>query len=89
MIFEMKKFGSILNSRPAGREAVLRVQQLFNGNKDLELIFDFREVEILTPSFADEFFSGIKRIFEGKSFKIINYEGRAVLEEVLKGLMLV
>lgn len=55
MTVQMRKFGKLLNSRPAGREAALRVFQIANGFiEDKEIILDFSGVEVLTPSFADE-----------------------------------
>lgn len=51
----MVKFGTLLNSRPAGREAGLRIVQIVNGSTSQEsIVLDFSGVEILTPSFADE-----------------------------------
>ena len=91
MRFEMKKFGLILNSRPAGREAVLRVKQIANGISDDKIIFDFSGVNVLTPSFADEFFSGIKETYKDKGIGIIieGYAGNTVIEDVLKQVHLV
>lgn len=86
MRFEMRKFGQILNSRPAGREAVLRIKQMANGISNEELLFDFSGVDVLTPSFADEFFSGVKESFKDKgvAVKIEGYAGNTVIEDVLK-----
>jgi len=89
MKLEMKKFGLILNSRPAGREAVLRVKQIANGTTDNELIFDFTGVEVLTPSFADEFFTGVKNEYKDKKIVIENYSKNTVIEDVLRGLGLI
>jgi hypothetical protein len=89
MIFEMKKFGLILNSRPAGKEAVLRVKQIANGTLDNELIFDFSGVEVLTPSFADELSHGVKELYSDKTLRFRGYEGNTVIEDVLKKLNLI
>jgi hypothetical protein len=90
MILEMKKFGVILNSRSAGREAVLRVKQIINGFKDVdEIVLDFNEVEILTPSFADEFIKGVKNQYPAKEVKIINTEKNPVIKDTLKQLNLI
>lgn len=56
MIIELKKFGEILTSREAGREALLAFSptlKSFGGNE--EIIIDFQGVSVLTPSWADEF----------------------------------
>ncbi len=55
MTVQMIKFGKLLNGRPAGREAVLRIVQIINGSAgNDDIVLDFTNVEILTPSFADE-----------------------------------
>ena len=61
MTIEVKKFGTILNGRPAGREAALILEQLLAKiGKDEEVILDFSDVLVLTPSYADEFLRNIK-----------------------------
>lgn len=53
MTIEMQKIGVILNSRPAGREALLAMRPHLRGVEDV--VLDFSGVNVLTPSFADEF----------------------------------
>lgn len=89
MILEMKKFGKILNSRPAASEAVLRVKQIVNGSTDKEIILDFNDVEVLTPSFADQFIKGVKEIYPNKDIKIQGIEENSSIKEVLESLKLV
>ena len=86
MTLELKKFGRILNSRSFGREAILRVHQIVNGEKDTaeDLVLDFSEVEIVTPSFADEFVNGLKKLYPRKEIKIVGTKGNPVLEDVLR-----
>jgi hypothetical protein len=73
MVLEMVKFGNILNSRPAGHEAVLRAKQIVNGSNDTNgIILDFSAVEVLTPSFAEEFINGLKAIYQNTK---ITYKG--------------
>ncbi len=85
MVLELKKFGKILNSRASGREAVLRARQIVNGEKDTsdDLILDFSEVGVVTPSFADEFISGLKKQYPHKKLNIRGAEGNKVLQDVL------
>jgi len=57
MKIELKKFGQLLISRPAGKEAWL-VAKAYTLSEldDLEKIeVDFNDVLVLTPSWADEF----------------------------------
>ncbi|MBU0569259.1 STAS-like domain-containing protein [Patescibacteria group bacterium] len=83
----MKKFGKILNSRPAGREAVLRVRQIINGDADLkEIVIDMSELDVLTPSFADEFYRGVKELYPKKNIKVVGYEDNVVVKDILTSL---
>ena len=66
MKIEMKNFGVILNSRPDGREAALRLFQIVNGTEDTKVTIDLEGVVVLTPSFADEFFTLINERYDGK-----------------------
>jgi len=86
----MKKFGNILNSRPAGMEAVLRAKQIINGSDVSDpIVLDFVEVEVLTPSFADEFVSGIKKNYQNRKIIIQGYTNNLVLKETLSALHLI
>ncbi|MCR5614463.1 STAS-like domain-containing protein [Treponema sp.] len=71
MDITISKFGDILMSRPAGKEAFLMAKAyIFNSiSKDEEIKLDFSNVKVLTPSWADEFITGIKSNFSNS----INY----------------
>lgn len=84
-IIQMKKFGKILNSRPAAKEAVLRVKQIVNGSKE-GIILDFSDVEILTPSFADEFVRGLKEMYMDKKIEFQGIEKNEVIKDTLKAV---
>ena len=62
MNVQIKKFGDVLMSRPAGKDAFLLAEShLFSSlTSDEEISLDFADVKVLTPSWADEFISGIK-----------------------------
>lgn len=66
MNLSISKFGDILVSRPAGKEAFLMAKAyIFNLLKTDETItLDFSGVKVLSPSWIDEFISGIKSHFE-------------------------
>ena len=70
MRLDLKKFGTILISRPAGREAWLSAQAyLLRGKKaDEKIEVDFGGVEVLSPSWADEFISPLMSAYRGKVF---------------------
>ncbi len=90
MTLQMIKFGNILNSRPAGREAVLRAKQIVNGSNEPEgIILDFSGVEVLTPSFADEFVKGLKGIYSDKKITFEGITDNFVINDTLKSLGLI
>lgn len=79
MKIEMQKFGAILNSRPSGREAFLRVVQIVNGlSEQEEIILDFASVEVLTPSFADEFLHLLREKYKGRTIKMEGIDSATV-----------
>ncbi|MBI2638735.1 STAS-like domain-containing protein [Candidatus Peregrinibacteria bacterium] len=56
MRIELKKFGDILTSREAGREALLAFSPTLKSlDENEEIVIDFQGVSVLTPSWADEF----------------------------------
>lgn len=64
MKIELQKFGMILTSRPAGREAALVVQAYFKPASAEEPIeIDFTGVKVMTPSWLDEFLQGLHAVF--------------------------
>lgn len=85
MRLELKKFGEILISRPAGREAYLAMSAyLTKGLPREEIIeIDFFGVKVLTPSWADEVITKIFRDF--KNVKLINTDN-ATVQATLKTL---
>jgi len=88
IVLEMKKFGKILNSRPAGQEALMRARQLINGSEENTIILDLTSVDVLTPSFADEFINGLKNQYTIKKVEIRGAEGNLLIQETLKALHL-
>lgn len=78
MRIELKKFGEILISRPAGREAYLAMEAYtLKGLNENELIeIDFSGVKVLAPSWADEVITKIVKEF--KNVKLLNTENSSV-----------
>jgi hypothetical protein len=81
MTIQMRKFGTILNSRPAGREALLAIMPtlpipapradqpalgLPGGAAPEDIELDFEGVEVLTPSFAEEFVVSLRERYPGR-----------------------
>jgi len=67
MVIQLKKFGKILNSRPSGKEAYLAFQPtLSKKSENEELVINFEGVEVLSPSWADEFLTPIVGKYEDR-----------------------
>lgn len=78
MIIQIKKFGTILASRPSGREAWLAFQPVLNEvSADEDIIVDFADVAVLTPSWTDEFLTPLYSRFDGR-VKLINIDNPSV-----------
>ena len=79
----MVKFGKLLNSRPAGREAGLRIVQIVNGSGEKEdVVLDFSGVEILTPSFADELLHLLREKYSRERVRIENIQTSTVADSL-------
>lgn len=78
MKIELKKFGTMLISRPAGREAFLILQSslLKDARKNEKIEIDFSGVDVLTPSWADEVITKLSEQF--KNLKLLNTENESV-----------
>lgn len=60
MLIQLKKFGTTLTSRPAGKEAFFAFQPtLKEVREDEHIDIDFEGVIVLGPSWADEFLTPI------------------------------
>lgn len=65
MLIKLSNFGENLISRPAGREAFLQAEAyLFPRDEKIDkLTFDFEGVNVLAPSWADEFITVAEKKF--------------------------
>lgn len=67
MKIELKKFGTVLTSRPAGKEAYLAAKAYsLPKDKKEKIEIDFSGVEVLAPSWADEFITPLFAEFSGR-----------------------
>lgn len=78
MKIELKKFGRVLTSRPAGREAFAAIRPILDQQAD-EVLVDFSGVSSLSPSWADEFFGALKEMYPGK-VKYLPSDNASVIE---------
>lgn len=75
----LKKFGTILISRPAGKEAFLVIQPSMKKiNSDEKIEIDFDGVSVLTPSWADEFITPLTNQYKN-NVVLLNTENPSVL----------
>jgi len=65
MRIELKKFGRVLTSRPAGKEAFAAIRPILDPNADTVEI-DFSGIISLAPSWADEFFTALKGMYKDR-----------------------
>ena len=67
MIITLKKFGTTLVSRPSGKESWLAFQPVLSEiPADEEIVVDFGDVVVLTPSWADEFLTPLYKRFNDR-----------------------
>lgn len=82
MVINLNKFGTALISRPAGKEASLAFNPTLRDVKgDEKIKIDFTGVEVLTPSWADEFLTPIFNSFKGR-VDLINTQNSSVIESL-------
>ncbi len=61
MKIKIRKFGEILTSRPAGREAALATKAYLRLQPNEKIELDFADVLSVGPSWLDEFLSLLKQ----------------------------
>ncbi|MBU0530928.1 MAG: DUF4325 domain-containing protein [Candidatus Uhrbacteria bacterium] len=69
MIINITKFGSVLTSRQAGKEAYLAFTPTLEGvGEEEEIVIDFEGVAAFSPSWGDEFLTPLNKSFGGRLF---------------------
>ncbi|MFC1521547.1 STAS-like domain-containing protein [Elusimicrobiota bacterium] len=67
MRIKLKRFGVVLTSRSAGKEAYLSARAyILPKDKNEKVEIDFSGVKVLSPSWADEFLTPIRNEFKTK-----------------------
>lgn len=79
MTLSIDKFGQVLMSRPAGKEAFLMAKAyILDSLKPSEVLsLDFANVKVLAPSWADEFITGLKTNYKNK-IEYLNTDNESV-----------
>jgi len=79
MTIQLKKFGTTLVSRPSGKEAWLAFQPILkNVSAEEDIVVDFTDIVVLTPSWADEFLTPLKERFPNR-VKLQNTDNPSVV----------
>ena len=79
MKIEIKKFGKLLISRPAGKEAFAAAKAyVLRKPDDNKIVLDFAGVDVLSPSWADEFISGLKDVYKNVEISYVNTDNKSV-----------
>ncbi|OGM91154.1 hypothetical protein A3A20_02395 [Candidatus Wolfebacteria bacterium RIFCSPLOWO2_01_FULL_45_19] len=78
MRIELKKFGKVLTSRPAGKEAFAAIRPTLNPDADMVEV-DFSGIISIAPSWADEFFTALKSMYKNK-VKYLPTDNRSAIE---------
>lgn len=80
MKIELKKFGTVLTSRPAGKEAFAAIRPILKPNEN-EVLIDFDGIISLSPSWADEFFYALRNMY-GDKVKFLPSDNISVIETI-------
>ena len=83
MVIGLEKFGTLLNSRQSGKEALLAFRPILNSlQKNEEIEIDFSEVNTFTPSWGDEFLTPLQNEYKELFFlkESSNLSVKATLE---------
>jgi len=79
MIIKIAKFGSVLTSRQAGKEAHAAFLPTLEGlEKKDKITIDFEGVSTFSPSWGDEFITPLQKRF-GDSLSLLNTDNPSVL----------
>ncbi len=86
MIIKLEKFGKVLTSRPAGKEAFLAIRPTLDQKADVVEI-DFDGIISLSPSWADEFLTELEYLYKGK-VRYLPSDNKSVVEtlKILKNI---
>lgn len=66
MIIHLSKFGTVLISRPSGREAYLATKAYLLSNPVDNVEIDFSLVKVVAPSWLDEFLTPLYKEYRDK-----------------------
>lgn len=78
MKINLVKFGTMLISRPSGREAYLAAKAYLLQDQPKTIEVDFDGVKVLTPSWIDEFFTELKKDYPNSKINFLKSNNPSV-----------
>lgn len=81
MRIDLKKFGEILISRPAGKEAFNIIKSYFRPGLNEVIELDFAGVKVMAPSWLDEVYTGLTQEL-GHKVVFLNSQNSSVIESI-------
>ncbi len=83
MILNVKDFGDILMSRPAGKEAFSMAKAYIFQNlaENEKISLDFEDVKVLAPSWADEFITNLRTEYKNP-IEFLNTDNESVSQSL-------
>jgi len=82
MKIELKKFGTILTSRPAGREAALALKAYLQPKSKEKIELDFNGVLAVAPSWLDEVLSFLWKVYGKNRVVCLPTDNASVIESL-------
>ncbi|MBI2519530.1 MAG: STAS-like domain-containing protein [Bdellovibrio sp.] len=82
MKIEVRKFGEILTSRPAGREAAMSIKAYFKPKSNEKIELDFSGVLAVGPSWMDEVLSTLREEYGEDRVTCLPSKNASVLESL-------
>lgn len=78
MTIQLAKFGDLLISRPAGREAYDVARAYLLSEKPEHIEVDFTGVKVLAPSWIDEFLTRLKQEYGKENISLLPSDNPSV-----------
>lgn len=78
MKIKLVKFGTMLISRPSGREAYLTAKAYLLKGRPKTIEIDFDGIKVLTPSWIDEFLTSLKKEYPQSKIIILKSDNPSV-----------
>ncbi len=82
MKIEVKKFGTILTSRPSGREAALAIKAYIKPDSKEKIELDFTDVLSVGPSWLDEVLSFLRNEYGQDRIVCLSTDNPSVIQSL-------